>query len=371
MATKKRIGKSLKRVQKRRKKSKEPLWKGPEVDGVTQSMINAFLACRERFRLRHIEGLAGVDEFRHTIEYGQMWHVCEETYAACGNPTVELVSAPWVRELQDYCRALCKRYKHQQEQIEHWYQVCLVQFPLYVRYWKKHPDVKQRTPLLAEEVFNVPYELPSGRVVRLRGKWDSVDQVGKGKKALVYLQENKTKGEIVESQIQNQLEFDLQTMIYLIALEVSFETFPPLAGVRYNAVRRPLSGGKGSIRRHKATAKKAEETKEHFYARVRETIEDDPGYFFMRWKVEVSSLDIRRFRQEFLDPILEQMCDWYHWIASPAGVVDPFDDSHHWRTPYGIYSALAKGGSTELDEYLKSGSELGLQRNKPLFTELT
>jgi hypothetical protein len=283
--------------------------------------------------------------------------------------------------LKQYASRLCQQYPLQQEQIRHWYNVCKTQFPLYVKYWAKHPDVKERTPLLQEQVFDVPYKLPSGRVVRLRGKWDSVDLNGKGKNATVYLQENKSKGDIDEQQLKRQLGFDLQTMIYHIALcKADWKSIGgmgiigpayKIAGVRYNVIRRPLSGGKGSIRKHQPTkSNPAGESDEEFYARLGEVIMEDPGYYFMRWRVEVTPGDVRRFKHEFLDNALEELCNWWGWVSSPEGRKDPFGDPIHYRLPYGIYNVLAEGGSSEVDEYLASGSELGLTKNNELFREL-
>ncbi len=330
---------------------------------MTQGMLSRFLVCRERFRLRVVEGLRPAPMFQHRIEYGQMWHTCEEYHAQ---------GQAWEGALKLHAQDLCRLYPTQQEQIQHWYNVCKVQFPVYVKYWGKHPDVKSRTPLLQEQVFDVPYNLPSGRIVRLRGKWDAVDVIGKGKNAAVYLQENKTKGDIDELQLKRQLQFDLQTMLYLVALEqyarhgvpMQFAENRPVAGVRYNVVRRPLSGWRHSIRQTQ------KETPAEFYARLGGLIEEEPAFFFMRWKVEVTPGDMRAFEHRCLVPLLESLCDWWSWIDSPAGRKDPFGDHVHWQTPYGFYNVMAEGGSTELDEFLATRSELGLVRNAPLFTEL-
>lgn len=369
----------IKSVQQKTKKPKGPLWKGPEEDGITQSLLSRFLVCRERFRLLVVEGLKPKEQFNKTLEYGQMWHTCEEALASG--------SEDWHTPLQLYCSALCQRYRMDQKEIEKWYNVCSVQFPEYVKYWRKHPDVTNRVPLLQEQTFNVPYKLPSGRVVRLRGKWDSVDLIGRGSKAAIYLQENKTKGDINPQQLKSQLQFDLQTMMYLVALRESqidneFVAGQRIAGVRYNVVRRPLSGGKGSIRPHKATKTKPAETMTAFYERLRrDYIAKEPEYWFARWRAEVTVEDIERFEREFLVPILEQLCDWWDWINKST---DPFSrndgcensldqtvrSSIHWRTPFGFYNVLAEGGSTNLDEYLATGSTVGLSHVSELFTEL-
>jgi hypothetical protein len=237
--------------------------------------------------------------------------------------------------------------------------------------------------LFAESVFAVPYRLPSGRIVTLRGKFDSVDLIGLARSQRVYLQENKAKGDIDELMLRRQLQFDLQTMLYLVALRdgnlIDFHKMP-IGGVRYNVIRRPLSGGKGSIKPHKekVTKKKTTpaETKEHFYKRLAELIEADCPTFFMRWKVEITPGDLHAFEQRFLIPCLESLCDW--WEAMENCQFDPWHSTrgngkirYHYQHPYGIYNALAEGGSTTLDDYLASGSEAGLSHCTNLFPELT
>lgn len=361
---------SLRRHQDILRVPKQPLWKGPDVDGITSSLLSRFLVCRERFRLLVIEGIKTKDVFNHKLEFGNMWHLCEERSALAGD---------WQGKLMDYSRALCMRYPHQQEEITKWYNVCKVQFPIYLSYWSAHPDVKDRVPMLQEEVFSVPYDLPSGRKVRLRGKFDSVDLIGKGESVGVWLQENKTKGHIIENQIRQQLTFDLQTCFYLIALkkllaaiEDKWQRYAGIVrGVRYNVVRRPLSGGKGTIVRHKPTKKDPQgESESCFYGRVRDIIAASPQDYFLRMRVEVTAQDLDVFARQFLDPILEQLCDWWEWASTsnnnPEGECSPI----HWRHPYGVYNVLLEGGSTDLDEHLASGSMVGLTRTDNLFPEL-
>jgi hypothetical protein len=364
-----------------------------------------------------MEGLTPSSDFNHRLEYGSLWHICEEALARGDDPTrsgrADRRKPLWEDALKAYGQQLCEMYPMRQEQVDHWYNVCKVQFPVYVDYWSKHPDVSSRKPLLSEQVFHVPYSLPSGRVVYLRGKWDSVDLVGRQ----VFLQENKTKGDIDEVRLQRQLQsgFDLQTMLYLVALhwtnehdrdgkgicEPHFRFDAPVAGVRYNVIRRPLSGGKGSIVRGKGTkgskcvrckgtgqtvyhdgripcykckgvgrtGGKPEETKDAYYARLQTIIANEPAYYFMRWQVDITPGDITRFRKECLDPILEAICDWYGWVTEqklPLGV----SLGIHWRQPYGVYNPLAEGGDSDLDWHLDRKSDVGLARVSDMFPEL-
>lgn len=351
----------------------EFLWEGPSSDGpnggITQSMLNQFLVCRERFRVKYVLGLQTPDTFNNRLEYGNFWHACEESLAA-NDPD------PWAK-LDLYTAELCERYPLQQAEIIHWYNICKLQFPVYVDYWSKHPDVLNRQPLLQEEVFNIPYKLPFGRTVRLRGKFDSVDLIDGG----IWLQENKTKGDIDPQLLQRQLTFDLQTSLYLVALDntpLGEGDGYPVRGVRYNVIRRPLSGGKGSIRQKK------NQTQDEFYEELGNLIRGatspewgvlpDEHFYFMRWKVGFTPKDLENFKVKFLNPILEQLCDWWEFIEDCDG--DPWSQpysphgSPHFQAPYGIYSPLYDGKPTDLDSYLLDGSTVGLRRADSLFREL-
>lgn len=251
-------------------------------------------------------------------------------------------------------------------------------------------------------------------------------------KGAIYLGETKTKGDINEQQIKRQLTFDLQTMLYLVALaewkkahkdpSLSKLWDRTVAGVRYNVVRRPLSGGKGTIRQGKATegskcpkckgngsflqiqhggllapdkcpkcggtgrvnAKPAESESDYF-ARLAKYITDEPETYFMRWQVEVLPQDVARFRRECLDPILEQLCDWWQYVSDVTELRGKYPNSPyfdaaeestseggrkvsgsvHWRHPFGVYNVL--------DEFRVPAlvNDIGLTRTDDLFPELS
>lgn len=358
----------------------DPLWAGPcgagPMGGVTQSMLVRFLSCRDRFRLKYLHGLEPHDKWVKTIGYGNLWHAAEEVLAAgTGDPLDALFK---------HAEAQAIKYPLQRNDIWKWYNVARVQFPEYVNYWRGHPDVVNRVPLMQEQVFDVPYRLPSGRVVRLRGKFDSVDLIDGG----IYLQENKTKGDIDKEQVERQLRFDLQTMLYLTALTnpvngiSSYATngHHPVRGVRYNVVRRPLSGGIGNIKPHAAKFTKTKttpaETDEEFYERLRrDYIATDPGHWFFRVRAEITEQDMAIFRDACLNPLLENLCWWYDDVTdqhpvNSQGVYQYEPPPANYRTPFGVWSALEEGGSTEYDAYYATGSEAGLYRVRTMFSEL-
>src|SRR4029079_10803601 len=100
--------------------------------------------------------------------YGDMWHVCEEAKAD---------GQDWESFLAVHCKKVAREFPTQSHEINKWFNVCRVQFPLYMDWWQHNPDEKQRTPLAQEMTFSVPYTLPSGRLILLRGKWDAIDYI--------------------------------------------------------------------------------------------------------------------------------------------------------------------------------------------------
>lgn len=374
------------RIPRNRRKPVDVFWLGPESTddegGVTQSMLSNYVVCKERFRVTTVLGLRAFERFNHYIEYGQIWHNLEEIYSSTKTINIDIVD--------EYRARLHAVYPMQRVEISKWCAVAKVQFPAYVDYWKDQREEKKRKNLFAEMEFRIPYELPSGRTVYLRGKWDGVDLIDKA----VWLQENKTKSDTDRIKIEKQLTYDLQTMVYLIALRRGETNLTgdknvckklkgkKIAGVRYNVIRRPLSGGKGSIRRHKATKSQPQETLEHYYGRLDAIIREDPKSFFSRWDVAVDQTDYDRFEKTTLVPLLENLTDDYEWWKwSLENKADQFDGElrhkqfpahcpRHYRLPYGVNTTLLDSGSSDVDSYLATGSVVGLRRPRTLFPEL-
>lgn len=374
---------------------REPLWKGPQESGITFSLLTKFLECRERFRLLVVEGLREHEGFNRSLEFGNLWHEAEEAY--CRTRDLSAAEAA----IHTYAAKLRAEYPGQDDEISQWSMIARYQFPEYVTFWKGHALEKRRTPIWEEQTFAVPYTLPSGRVVFLRGKFDAVVLFGKRD---VYLQENKTKGTIDEEGITKTVDRNLQSMLYQIALRQYVHAshprdkgtvdghrwdYPPetlmrgtIKGTLYNVVRRPLSD-RYAIKRRK------DETLKSFCRRAGEfVVKENPEHYFKRWQVMLSTADIDRFRQRTFDPMLEQLCDW--WESIEGHPFDPWqrysvmDDRgkptrkyrpvginpHHYQTPWGCYNSLASGWRGSYFTYLTTGSRIGLDTVDTLFPEL-
>ena len=139
------------------------LWKGPEEDGITQSLLGRFLVCRERFRLLAVKGLKPAEGWSHRLGYGEMWHECEEW----------MIKGPdhWRAGLCGYAREQCRLYPTQQEQINHWYLVCLAQFPVYTKYWANNKDDQEKGVLTTDRVHlnEAGNKLVAETIVRMFG----------------------------------------------------------------------------------------------------------------------------------------------------------------------------------------------------------
>lgn len=336
-----------------------PLWKGPIEDGITNSLLSRFLVCRERFRLQVIEGLRPDAEFNVPLEFGNMWHEAEEAYCRGRDPYKSM------NKMYDKWRA---NYPGNEE-VRKQYLCCKTAFPIYIDYWAKHKDEQTRKPILEEKEFRVRYDLPSGRHVILRGKFDAIFMADNNS---ILLQENKTKTKIDHEGITKTLYNNIQTMIYLIAMRKSLQpvksvpakiagvnkgpsinlkglyqfdigtgihkvpgihkTPPKIQGVLYNVIKRPL-GDLHAIKQRKGRVVKGKrtgvESETEFYKRLGDCIleaQSSPvpeDRFFHRWKCDLDEDDFAKFQTETLDVILEQLLDWWEWIK-----VDPFDP---WR----------------------------------------
>lgn len=369
----------------------EIFWAGPTnkggdkpKQGVTQSIVGDYVTCAERCRIKKVLGFDRPEEFNKNLDYGHMWHTCEEYYYK---------KLDWKEALKNVTKGYLDEYRSQQEEIYKWYRACLAQYEVYLTYWKKHEHEKTRKNIFTEREFRVPYwpKGYKGEPFILRGKWDGLDLITNKSKVGIFFQENKTKSEIDDVQLTKNLKFDLQTMFYLVSLYTSRNSIPelaklkavPIAGVRYNVIRRPLSGGKGSIVRHKATKNKPEEPLEDFFGRLKEVFEENASTFFARYTVLVQPWEVKLFQEEFLDPVLLNLKDDYEWwefcFDKEAQLYDyelrekqfPHHRRRHFRLPYGVWNPIAEGYGTSVDDYLDNKSMVGLRKRKRVFPELS
>ena len=371
----------------------KPLWRGPyptdesAQHGITQSLLTRFITCRDRFHKKVVMGLQEAQTWDavRKMEYGSIFHEGLDKYSGHiqkaqkkkTKPSLASVNKAAIKAMTDYTAMLKATYPSDLEDIDKWYTLACHQFERYARHWIKD-DLKIHS-ILQEETFAVPYELPSGRTVLLRGKWDSAYRAN----GYLYLQENKTKGYINENQLSKVLFEDFQSMFYIIALSHYYPD-DTVAGVLYNVIRRPLAS-KFSIR-----PKKDEKDDIYkFYSRVGEEIGNKPDHYFLRWNVDICKADITRFKKQVFHPILESLCDWWDSIK-----LRPFDPWHtylkhrdlegnrvvrklsrkpnhlHYRRPFNLFDPNLLQMADSHFRLITTGSPIGLEKIQTLFPEL-
>ena len=130
------------------------MWKGPEIHGVTQSLLNKFDECPYRFYLYAILGLKQREEERLALWWGDTYHV-----------GLEHLLRDW--DLKNACNKARKHLKQN-------YPLAPPHFKLTIpRMLTLYPKEKDKTPWETEKDLDEVIEI-AGRKVRVRGKVDGI-----------------------------------------------------------------------------------------------------------------------------------------------------------------------------------------------------
>ena len=372
--------------QRRAKKGKPvgTLW-NPYRDGVTFSLLSSFTSCRERTRLKYVEGYTPVTE-DYSLEFGNLFHLMKQVAYTEGNGN----RSPGFRKglkvakerANQYIKQKVERYGYtgtELKKMNQLYQTGIATFHEYWNCWRENPtliddnnneyfdgDFKR---IDQEREFRVPYTLnrPGSKqvILQIRGKIDG--EIGHPVTGRVLIEENKTKARIDDLEIVNYLHKDLQTGIYIIANMDRTGELPE--GVLYDVIRR---SGKNP---------RKEENLSDFIDRLRADMRANLDYYFMRFVIEdLKQEDVDRFKRIHLDPLLWQLVDWWEsikdnpldpWITKkkfdleamgvfgkeaakkakrkgrkPKEVEEIVPNHLHWERPFGLYQG---GNDTAYD----------------------
>lgn len=344
-----------------------------EKEGVHYTFLSQFLQCRETARLSHVEGLQQAGMIP-PLEFGQLFHLGFELLAS-GKPASQITRI--TKKYVDNTLAKRKIPPDQREELHRLRAIVNVMFPLYADYYQSPKsktsgeteprgiEFQSTTKCVAQEVpFEVFHTVPSGRTIRIYGRFDGILRVGVSKhySGDLWLMENKTKSIIDSDGLTAYLPSDLQTMLYCYALsredtqrKLGLGGKEPVTGIVYNVVKRPG---------HKWNRDK--ETLDQHAERIRGIVAEDLAGFFPRWHVSLSQVDIDRYVRETVDPLLEQVLVWWDSIKgnpfSPFVLADGRPNPHHLRNPEGLYT---KYGKSLYFDLLTRGSMYGLIRRLP------
>ena len=237
-------------------------------DGVTQTLLGAYMMCPQRFKL--VTGGLAKPESR-SMMFGSYFHSLLEQHYSGRKPDVDGWTFPQLTAPND---------------VEYMRCCAAALLPGYVSRWAV--EDKRWLGVQPEKVFDVKFH-----GYRLRGKIDGIVNTGTG----VYLLETKTKSVISEDNLTNRLALDWQSLFYMHAWAIEAGGDVP-QGVIYNVIRFP-----------QRTMKNARE----FTDTLRKEVASKPEYYFYRWTVEFSTEDIEAFRVELHQKLmeLEQRKVWF------------------------------------------------------------
>lgn len=308
-------------------------------DGVSQSLLNRFMGCRERFRLYSVEGAREKGDIV-SRDFGTYFHDLLECHAKYPNISFAAIVA----------KVNKKKRKTELSYTDK--QIAVGVFEHYINHFSdcQYKYFKQ------EEVFKVPYDVPGKRKILLRGRFDGIIKRPDG---TLWIQENKTKQRISPEVLEATIPYNLQTMMYAIAAQIKYKK--KVTGIVYNVIRRP------------GHRQKKGESIEDFVTRIKSEIEKDPYYYFYRWEYPLSEIALETWKKKTFNPLLTSLIQW--WESVKNDPFSPWEDEkglpnpHHWQRPFGVYDSLTAGKGDYFDLMVRGYDKDVTKGNKP-FEEL-
>jgi PD-(D/E)XK nuclease superfamily len=312
----------------KRKPEKKELWS--PLDGITQSFISEWLACRERARLAYKEGWSSL-QTSNSLTFGTLCHsVLEENYKQLQVHKEINVKAAIKQVIADYKKVIGaeRLWTPEDEQVLQLNQGYLeVLLPEYWRIYLKKDS--ERKYLAVEKEFKNAWK----QGVPLRGKMDVVYETN----GEIWIMDHKTKYTF-EGSSEERLGFDLQGMFYILNWWLEMKTMP--TGFIQNMIQRPR------------LRKGETETLQHFIGRVQNDV--DVSYF-KRIQVTVTKEEFDRWFKEFKE-ILDEICGW------AAGLLPNYRNNT---------ACMSRYGACRFSKVCSQGDMVGLYKRKILFPELS
>jgi hypothetical protein len=329
------------------------VWKGPK-EGLSQSLINKFLACPFRFYLYAIRGVEDDRPNNLNLIWGNAFHKgLEKVFEYyLRNPQKDKHPNP---EALEYVEPFIK-----EDLLQHQGETAIPATTLYsilqmIAIYPLPPETGNIEP---EQVFEYPFTLPSGREVTYRGKADGI--------GLGTLVEHKCKGKFDALQTLQETPYDLQTNLYCWVLEAGH--------VRYDLIRIP------EAQYYQPPCPVREKPSDFVYRLFHNhngknyPIKRYRKYWIDQLSIPMNRRLILKNVEETIIPLTERIYDWYEYVTQPGfDFEDPkWYNGQFYKTPIRHFDP----GKTEYYkcdywDYLVGDQDLDCLRPvKSFFTEL-
>lgn len=299
-------------------------------DGVSPSLINEFLLCREHFRLGTAEGWRS-SGYEFSIEFGNIFHWlhAQRCKMKKDRPVAEMLKL--YKEV--FAKQKIVMTPTDKRDQETGYAMTTAVWPEYCTKYKE--DLKRKWTLF-EDPVSIEYVYYISGIdfkTRLRGVLDGLYEEEGG----LVLHEMKTKSQMNPFAIQTVLHLDVQVMTYATILRKLYPN-KKIKGCSYDLIRRPGSNPKKN------------ETLQQYSKRIAGNVKNEPDHYFARPHLDLSNEDIDKWVAAFLDPLLNEMGKWVRGISP-----------HVWSP-----SALSpRPWGSRLVGLIASGNSEGLVRGTP------
>lgn len=279
-------------------------------EGVSSSLLNLWLTCREQFRLEVVEGWRSHNTPFY-FAFGTCSHWClQQAYAK-----PEIPNAKGVAKLVGDFERLWKKERpqapqKQRESQEKVYGLAEALLPTYFQRWagdfpgekypRRHNTVQPKTWEGLEKRFEYTYTYPDGKKVPIRGTRDGLIYDAKRK---LWLFDSKFRSVINEEDTLDTLPHDFQQMLYLLVTMEEYKQAP--AGTVMNIARRPghRQGQNEGLR--------------EFLKRVAKDVANPKrwDHYFMRVQMDITPREIQEWRTTQLDPLMLDVRAWWEGRA--------------------------------------------------------
>ena len=248
-----------------------------EKDGVTQSILSSFLACRQRAQFI----LDGWQKPRNkaALIFGSFFHwLIEEHIVSITNEGVGLANSFGALE-SEWRNKMVTEGEVDRDALELYIAMAHALFEEYCNFWQKKDESYEWIGVESQfEKCTDRYQ----HTFKMRGMRDGIFR----RKGKLWILETKTAGRIDEETLNQTLNFDFQSLFYVTASELEFRE--PVAGILYNVVRKPQ------------LRQKKEEPFRDYAERMKIDVAERPEFYFKRFEVPYTKKRKRLFREELM-----------------------------------------------------------------------
>ena len=248
-------------------------------DGVTQSLLSVFMSCRKKAKFV----LDGWEKPRNkaALIFGSFFHwLIEEHVMNIAHEGVGL-STSFQKLETEWRQKIQSEGEIDPDAMELYIAMAYSLFEPYCDYWKKKDEAYEWVGVEAQ--FDV--QLATG--YKMRGMRDGIFR----KNGKLWVLETKTASRIDEETLGQTLNYDLQTLYYVLATELEFKE--PVAGVIYNVIRKPQ------------LRQKKDESFPEYARRMQEDVQARPEFYFKRFELAYTKkrklMEAEELKQKFME----------------------------------------------------------------------